>query len=81
MKRVLCAAFLITSLAVVAGCGLTDPDPVTGVSPLALGIGVAAREAQKDMTPAGLIAAGVAGLVATVGALVAVKVVSKKKTP
>lgn len=80
MKRTLYAALLLGSLA-VAGCGLFTPDPVTGVSPFARGIGVAAQQAQKDMTPAGLIAAGISGIVATVVALGAVKVVSKKKAP
>lgn len=83
MKRTLYIALFLGSLVVVTGCGLFTPDPTTGVSPFAKGIGVAAQQAQKDMTPSGLIAAAIAGLLATVGALGTVQVVKSKtkKTP
>lgn len=81
MKRLFFLALLLGSLAVVTGCGLTDPDPVTGVSPLQKGAATFTEQALKDPSPAGLIIAGITAIVAGGSAWAAVRYGTPKKAP
>lgn len=57
----------------VVSCGLTQPNPETGKSPVSEGVSVVARKVQEDPSPYGLLEALIAGAAAVGAGYVAKK--------